>query len=151
MHIDIQSKKSWKFNKMLSFKISSLNRQFCCNKSWNQSIDLTVNVISALYLWQLSKIPPVDLCVDALVGVCHVLSDEGEGVGHGQQREQLVLLRLVVQNLRLWLSGKKKKRVGSNNKVIFFFLKFHHKWKLFLLAEANKQKTCLGNDNQNPP
>lgn len=46
----------------------------------------------------------MDVSTDAVVGLFHVLANKGEGVGHGQQREQLVLLRLVVEDLGLWLS-----------------------------------------------
>lgn len=46
----------------------------------------------------------MDVSTDAVVGLLHVLAHKGEGVGHGQHREQLVLLRLVVEDLGLWLS-----------------------------------------------
>lgn len=47
----------------------------------------------------------MDVSTDAVVGLFHVLAHEGEGVGHGQQRKQLVLLRLVVEDLGLRLSA----------------------------------------------
>lgn len=47
----------------------------------------------------------MDVSTDAVVGLLDVLANKGEGVGRGQHRKQLVLLRLVVQDLGLWLSG----------------------------------------------
>lgn len=47
----------------------------------------------------------MDVSTDAVVGFLHVLAHEGEGVGRGQQRKQLVLLRLVVEDLGLRLSA----------------------------------------------
>lgn len=47
----------------------------------------------------------MDVSTDAVVGLFHVLAHEGEGVGHGQHRKQLVLLRLVVEDLGLRLSA----------------------------------------------
>lgn len=62
------------------------------------------------YLWQFTEIPGIDVPADALVGVPHVLTHIGECIGSGQQREELVLLGLVVQDLRLWLSAGRGKR-----------------------------------------
>lgn len=45
----------------------------------------------------------MDVSTDAVVGLLHVLANKGEGVGHGQHGEQLVLLRLVVEDLGLRL------------------------------------------------
>lgn len=56
-------------------------------------------------LGQFAEVALVDVSGDAVVGLAHVLADKREGVGGGQQREELVLLRLVVQNLGLWLSA----------------------------------------------
>lgn len=56
------------------------------------------------YLWQFAKVPRGDVSTDALVGLLHILTNKREGIGHSQQREQLVLLRLVVKDLGLWLS-----------------------------------------------
>lgn len=60
------------------------------------------------YLRHLTKIPLVDVSRDALVRLRHVLADENEGVGRGEQREQFILLRLVVQDLRFRLSVDQK-------------------------------------------
>lgn len=56
------------------------------------------------YLRQFAEVPSVDVPTDALIGLAHILTDKSEGVGHSQQREQLVLLRLVVKDLGLRLS-----------------------------------------------
>lgn len=56
------------------------------------------------YLWQFAEVPCGDVSTDALVGLLHIPTNKCEGIGHSQQREQLVLLRLVVKDLGLWLS-----------------------------------------------
>lgn len=61
-------------------------------------------VCSLHYLWQLTKVPRMDVTTDADVGLFHILANKRKGVGRSQQREQLVLLRLIVQDLGLWLS-----------------------------------------------
>lgn len=60
------------------------------------------------YLRHLCEVALGDVPGDAVVGVCHALSGEQEGVGRGQQWEQLVLLGLVVQDLGLRFSGESK-------------------------------------------
>lgn len=67
------------------------------------------------YLWQFTEVPSVDVSTDALVGVMHVLTHISERIGSSQQREQLVLLGLVVQDLRLRVSVGQ----GSTSKVNF--------------------------------
>lgn len=67
------------------------------------------------YLWQFTEVPSVDVSTDALVGVTHVLTHISECIGSSQQREQLVLLGLVVQDLRLRVSVGQ----GSTSKVNF--------------------------------
>lgn len=67
------------------------------------------------YLWQFTEVPSVDVSTDALVGVMHVLTHISESIGSSQQREQLVLLGLVVQDLRLRVSVGQ----GSTSKVNF--------------------------------
>lgn len=56
------------------------------------------------YLWQFTEVASVDVSTDALVGVLHVLAHISECIGSSQQREQLVLLGLVVQDLGLRVS-----------------------------------------------
>lgn len=60
--------------------------------------------MSGQYLGQLTEVPLVDVSTDAVVGLSHVLANKREGIGHGQQRQQLVLLCLVIKDLRLWVS-----------------------------------------------
>lgn len=67
------------------------------------------------YLWQFTEVPSVDVSTDAPVGVLHVLTHISECIGSSQQREQLVLLGLVVQDLRLRVSVGQ----GSTSKVNF--------------------------------
>lgn len=75
------------------------------NKAHKQlNLKLYLLCVLSRYLWQLAEVALADVSTDAVVGVRHVLADEGEGVSRGQQREQLVLLRLVVQDLGLWFS-----------------------------------------------
>lgn len=56
------------------------------------------------YLRHLAEVSLVDVFSNAVVGLPHVLTNKSEGIGCGQQREQLVLLCLIVEDLRLWLS-----------------------------------------------
>lgn len=56
------------------------------------------------YLWQFAEIPCVDVSTDAVVSLIHILTNKSEGIGHSQHRKQLVLLRLVVEDLGLWFS-----------------------------------------------
>lgn len=60
--------------------------------------------MSSQYLRQFTEVPLIDVFIDAVVSLCHILADKSEGISHSQQREQLVLLRLVVKDLGLWLS-----------------------------------------------
>lgn len=69
------------------------------------------------YLGHLTKIALVDVSGDAVVRLRHVLADENEGVGRGEQREQFVLLRLVVEDLRFRLSADQK--VGGFSALVF--------------------------------
>lgn len=56
----------------------------------------------------------MDVSTDAVVGLLHVLTHEGEAVGRRQDREQLVLLRLVVEDLGLWLpEGQEESEPGG--------------------------------------
>lgn len=43
-----------------------------------------------------------------MVRLLHILANKREGVGHSEQREELVLLCLVVEDLRLWLTVEQK-------------------------------------------
>ena len=63
---------------------------------------------SSRYLGQFTEIPLVDVSGDAVVCLLHILADKSEGIGCSQQREELVLLCLVVQDLGLWFSVGKK-------------------------------------------
>lgn len=56
------------------------------------------------YLRHLAEVSLVDVFSNAVVGLPHVLANKSECIGCGQQREQLVLLCLIVEDLRLWLS-----------------------------------------------
>ena len=60
------------------------------------------------YLGQLTEVPVADVPGDAVVRLVHVLAHKVEGVGRGQQRKQLVLLGLVVQDLGLWFPGERR-------------------------------------------
>lgn len=64
--------------------------------------------IASQYLRQFTEIPLVDVSSDAVVGLLHILADKSEGIGRSQQREKLILLRLVVEDLGLWLSVRQK-------------------------------------------
>lgn len=64
--------------------------------------------MSSQYLRQFTEVPLVDVSADAVVGLLHVLANKSEGIGRSKQREQLVLLRLVVEDLGLWLSVGQK-------------------------------------------
>lgn len=61
--------------------------------------------ISTHYLRQFIEVPLADVSSDAVVGLVHILANKSKGIGSSQQREQLVLLRLIVKNLGLWLSA----------------------------------------------
>lgn len=64
--------------------------------------------ISTQYLRQFTEVALVDVSSDAVVGLVHVLANKIEGIGHSQQRKQLVLLRLVIDDLGLWLPAGQK-------------------------------------------
>lgn len=82
------------------------------------------------YLWQFTEVPGIDVSTYALVGVLHVLTHVREGVGRSQQREELVLLGLVVQDLRLGVSaGQKVSREKQNNKHSVLEFEFLSSWR----------------------
>lgn len=60
--------------------------------------------VAGQYLRHLAEVSLVDVFSNAVVGLPHILANKSEGIGCGQQREQLVLLCLIVEDLRLWLS-----------------------------------------------
>lgn len=66
--------------------------------------------VESKYLWQFTEVPGSDVPTYALVGVLHVLTYISECIGSSQQREELVLLGLVVHNLRLRVSAEDFKR-----------------------------------------
>lgn len=82
------------------------------------------------HLRHFTEVSHADISSDALVGFPNVLSHESESIGHGQQREEFILLRLEVQDLGLWLSAGQKlkktlfvlfKRKKIKYKQIHFF------------------------------
>jgi len=80
------------------------------NPAWCQRVGDDQLTEVRQYLRHLCEVALVDVPGDAVVGVRHVLAGEQEGVGCGQQREQLVLLGLVVQDLGLRFSGEGKNK-----------------------------------------
>jgi len=70
----------------------------------SSNLDQSFMCTSSQYLGQLTEVPLVDVSTDAVVGLSHILANKREGIGHRQQREQLVLLSLVIEDLRLRLS-----------------------------------------------
>ena len=75
--------------------------------------------MSRLYLRHFTEVSLADVPTDALVGRIHVLAHKSEGIGHSQQREQLVLLSLEVEDLRLWLSVGQKHICCWNYTAVF--------------------------------
>lgn len=75
-------------------------------KTLNQTIDthhIYMSVISQ-YLRQFTEVTIIDVSSDAVVRLLHILANKVESIGRRQQREQLVLLGLIVQDLGLWCS-----------------------------------------------
>lgn len=78
-----------------------------------------MHCICTQYLRQSTEVSLVDVSSDAVVGLVHVLADKSEAIGHSQQGEQLVLLRLVVEDLGLWLSAAQKHAALSYTSHIY--------------------------------
>lgn len=85
------------------------------------------------YLWQFTEVPGIDVSTDALVGVLHVLTHISESIGSSQQREELVLLGLVVQDLGLRVSAGQGRRFQEETKMENIFsvqdFEFESSWK----------------------
>ena len=87
----------------------------------SSTVDHILHVcVLSQYLGQFTEVPLVDVATDAVVGLLHVLANKSEGIGRGQQRKELVLLRLVVEDLGLGLSVEHK-HTGLTFQCPFFF------------------------------
>lgn len=64
------------------------------------------------YLWQLTQIPFIDVSTNAPIGVFYVGSHKMKSICCCQEREEFVLLGLIIQDLGFWFPRAKHLRVS---------------------------------------